>query len=74
MIREHAVDLVLLDVRMPDLDGYEVCRRIKEGERRNIPVVMITALTAKEERSKASRRGRKTSSPNRSTRGKSSPG
>jgi response regulator RpfG family c-di-GMP phosphodiesterase len=52
MIREQAVDLVLLDVRMPKIDGYEVCRKIKGGAPRNIPVIMITALTAKEDRIK----------------------
>ena len=39
-----AVDLVLLDINLPDLDGIEVCRRIKSGEdTRDIPVVMVTA-------------------------------
>jgi response regulator RpfG family c-di-GMP phosphodiesterase len=50
-IAEHAVDLVLLDVMMPKIDGFEVCRRIKaDGRIRNIPVVLITALAAKEDR------------------------
>ena len=38
-------DVVLLDIAMPGIDGYEVCRRLRAGpETRNIPVVMLTAL------------------------------
>jgi len=37
-------DLILLDVLMPDLDGYDVCRLLKADERtRNIPVIFVTA-------------------------------
>ena len=52
-LEEHKVDLVLLDVMMPEIDGFETCRRMKENDRfRNIPVVLITGLTAKEDRVK----------------------
>jgi adenylate cyclase len=44
-----AVDLVLLDIVMPEPDGYEVCRRLRAAERtRFLPVVMITAQGAQE--------------------------
>ncbi len=46
MIESSPPDLVLLDVRMPGMDGYEVCRRIKAMPRgRLLPVVMITGLS-----------------------------
>ena len=38
-------DLVLLDIMMPKLSGFEVCRRLKAGDAtRDIPIVMVTAL------------------------------
>jgi len=47
-------DIVLLDVMMPEINGYEVCKRIKQGEStRFMPVVMITALSDVEDRIKA---------------------
>ena len=39
------VDVVLLDVMMPGMDGFEVCRRLKaEAKTRDVPVIMVTAL------------------------------
>lgn len=44
-VTETSPDLILLDVMMPDLDGFEVCRRLKQDEHtRFIPVVFVTAL------------------------------
>ncbi len=46
-------DLILLDVRMPDMDGYEVCRRLKANkETRNIPVIFVSALDDGQARAK----------------------
>ncbi|MBD2299277.1 response regulator [Nostoc sp. FACHB-87] len=43
-------DLILLDVMMPDMDGMEVCKRIKSQPKwQAVPIIMVTALTAKED-------------------------
>ena len=45
LLRSRRVDLVLLDVMMPELDGYEVLRQLKaDAKLRDIPVLMISAL------------------------------
>lgn len=45
IINEDKPDLILLDIMMPDINGYEVCRKLKENdETKDIPVIFITAL------------------------------
>jgi len=49
--KEISPDLIFLDIMMPEMDGYETCRRLKEDPTtQHIPVVMVTALTDKESR------------------------
>jgi len=50
-IATERIDICLLDVMMPGMDGFEVCRRIKSDDlHRNIPVVMITVHADRENR------------------------
>jgi diguanylate cyclase (GGDEF)-like protein/PAS domain S-box-containing protein len=52
-IKAKSPDLILLDIRMPGLDGFEVCRRLKgQEETREIPIIFISALTDLEEKIK----------------------
>ena len=51
MVAQRPPDVILLDVMMPRMDGFEVCRQLKkEGRTPPIPVLMVTALSERKER------------------------
>ncbi len=55
---EEPPDLILLDINMPEMNGYEVCERLKASERlADIPVIFISALNAIEDKVKGFRAG-----------------
>ncbi len=57
-VKDRAPDLVVLDVMLPDLDGFEICRRVKAITNGNaVPVIMLTALDNDESRLKGKQCG-----------------
>jgi two-component system cell cycle response regulator len=49
--REKAPDIILLDVMMPEIDGFQTCRKLKDDPlTSSIPIVMVTALTEQEDK------------------------
>jgi len=51
-------DIVLLDIRMPGMDGFEVCKRLKEDARlKDIPVIFVSAAVDMEDKVRAFREG-----------------
>jgi len=51
-------DLVLLDIMLPKIDGFQVCRQVKANEAtRHIPVIMLTAKKSMEDRIMGKRAG-----------------
>ena len=52
-INVNRPDLILLDVMMPDMDGYEVCRRLKaDPQTRDIPIIFVTAKSEESDETK----------------------
>ncbi len=56
--REEPPDLILLDINMPEMSGYEVCERLKTAEElSNVPVIFLSALQETSDKMKAFRSG-----------------
>jgi signal transduction histidine kinase/DNA-binding response OmpR family regulator len=57
-LQTNLPDLILLDIKMPGMDGFEVCRQLKEDERtRNIPIIFISVLEGEHDKVKAFQAG-----------------
>jgi len=53
MVNTQKPDLILLDIMMPEMDGYEVCRRLKSSSQtRKIPVIFLTGMDSNEDHAK----------------------
>ncbi|NJL91987.1 MAG: response regulator [Coleofasciculaceae cyanobacterium SM2_1_6] len=51
LVKKYEPDIILMDVMMPDMDGFEVCRRLKEDEHTRLtPLIFVTALHDKKSR------------------------
>ena len=54
IVETNPPDIILLDIMMPGMNGYEVCRKLKDDRNTNhIPILMVTALHETEDRNKA---------------------
>jgi DNA-binding response OmpR family regulator len=58
IVHEHRIDVILLDLMMPEMDGFQVCRALKQDpETAEIPVIMITARDDLDARAEGMRLG-----------------
>ncbi|MBS6366450.1 MAG: response regulator transcription factor [Clostridiales bacterium] len=55
ILADHTIDLVLLDVMLPDLTGVEICRQLRQVS--NLPVIFLTALSKDQDKTQAYRSG-----------------
>src|ERR1700730_1292209 len=56
--RQNPPDLILLDINMPEMNGYEVCERLKnDAQLAGIPVIFLSALSETDDKVKAFRSG-----------------
>ena len=54
LLQDHLPDVMLLDIEMPRMDGFDVARRVKGNEElKNIPIIMITSRTGEKHRDRA---------------------
>ncbi len=57
-VKKERPDLVLLDIMLPEIDGFEVCRRIKKDpDTEQIPVIMLTAKKSREDMARGEKVG-----------------
>ena len=50
LLKKNKFDLILLDIMMPEMDGFEVCNRIKADEElKNVPIIFLTAKSSSED-------------------------
>lgn len=58
LLEQESVDVILLDVMMPGMDGFEVCARLRDNDQwRQIPVILLTARDDLESRARGMRLG-----------------